>query len=304
MPDTNFAVVDGYSSTLTKTPLKNLNDLVFAANEGSYLVGVAAALKTKAKHVGFVGGVPGAVIGPFEAGYQAGVKSIDPSDQDRRHLPDPGPDRRHDGVREPGRWQGRGLGDVREGRRRRLPRGRQVRSRCLPGGRGRGRRQVGHRCGLRPVPHRAEGPAAAHPDLGAQARRHGGVRRDQVLRGQDPQAGLRQLRPQDATASATPPPAASWTTSSPRSTRRRTRSRAARSSFRPTPRRSSSTRGAGLRPAPHRQDWCPGDALTCRPGICRPDVRRDRDDGRRATGTSNIGRRPSSSGGSASASRA
>ena len=58
-PDTNFAVVDGYSTTLPKPPLKNLNDLVFAANEGSYLVGVAAALKTKAKHVGFVGGVPG-----------------------------------------------------------------------------------------------------------------------------------------------------------------------------------------------------------------------------------------------------
>jgi basic membrane protein A len=79
MPDTDFAVVDGYSSTLSKTPLKNLSDLVFAANEGSYLVGVAAALKTKVKHVGFVGGVPGAVIGPFEAGFEAGVKSVDPS---------------------------------------------------------------------------------------------------------------------------------------------------------------------------------------------------------------------------------
>jgi basic membrane protein A len=79
MPDTSFAVVDGYASTLPKTPLKNLADLSFSANEGSYLVGVAAALKTKAKHVGFVGGVPGAVIGPFEAGYRAGVASIDPS---------------------------------------------------------------------------------------------------------------------------------------------------------------------------------------------------------------------------------
>jgi basic membrane protein A len=79
MPETNFAVVDGYSTTLPKSPLKNLNDLVFSANEGSYLVGVAAALKTKAKHVGFVGGVPGAVIGPFEAGFESGVKSVDPS---------------------------------------------------------------------------------------------------------------------------------------------------------------------------------------------------------------------------------
>ena len=78
MPDTNFAVVDGYSTTLAKPALENLNDLVFAANEGAYLVGVAAALKSKAKHVGFVGGVPGDVIGPFEAGFKAGVKSIDP----------------------------------------------------------------------------------------------------------------------------------------------------------------------------------------------------------------------------------
>src|SRR4051794_40468232 len=79
MPDTSFAVVDGYSSTLAKPALKNLNDLVFAANEGSYLVGVAAALKTKAKHVGFVGGAPGAAIGPLRARYQARVKRGDPA---------------------------------------------------------------------------------------------------------------------------------------------------------------------------------------------------------------------------------
>jgi len=77
-PGTSFAVIDGFASTIPKTPLKNLSDLSFAANEGSYLVGVAAALKTKAKHVGFVGGVPGVVIGPFEAGYRAGVASVDP----------------------------------------------------------------------------------------------------------------------------------------------------------------------------------------------------------------------------------
>lgn len=78
-PKTDFAVIDGFSTTIPKAPLKNLSDLTFAANEGSYLVGVAAALKTKAKHVGFVGGVPGAVIGPFEAGFRSGVKSVDPS---------------------------------------------------------------------------------------------------------------------------------------------------------------------------------------------------------------------------------
>ena len=37
----------------------NVADLNFAANQGSFLVGVAAALKTETKHVGFVGGVDG-----------------------------------------------------------------------------------------------------------------------------------------------------------------------------------------------------------------------------------------------------
>jgi basic membrane protein A len=78
-PDTNFAVIDGYSTTIPKTPLKNLSDLVFSEEQGSYLVGVAAALKSKAKHVGFVGGTHGDLIKKFEAGYAAGVKSVDPS---------------------------------------------------------------------------------------------------------------------------------------------------------------------------------------------------------------------------------
>ena len=78
-PDTDFAVIDGYANALIKSPMDNLADLTFAANEGSYLVGVAAALKTEAKHVGFVGGVRGDLIKSFEAGYEAGVKSLDPS---------------------------------------------------------------------------------------------------------------------------------------------------------------------------------------------------------------------------------
>jgi basic membrane protein A len=78
-PKTNFAVIDGYSTTIPKAPLKNLSDLVFAEEQGSYLVGVAAALKSKAKHVGFVGGTHGDLIKKFEAGYSAGAKSVDPS---------------------------------------------------------------------------------------------------------------------------------------------------------------------------------------------------------------------------------
>ncbi len=80
-PDTKFAVVDGYSSFLNEKPLDNLSDLVFSEEQGSYLVGMAAALKTESDHVGFVGGTPGALIQKFEAGYTAGVKSVDPSIQ-------------------------------------------------------------------------------------------------------------------------------------------------------------------------------------------------------------------------------
>lgn len=77
-PNTKFAVIDGYSTTIA-TDAKNLSDLVFAENEGSYLVGVAAALTTKSKHVGFIGGTHGDLIKKFEAGYVAGVKSVDPA---------------------------------------------------------------------------------------------------------------------------------------------------------------------------------------------------------------------------------
>ncbi len=79
-PKTDFAVVDGYANFVNKPflSLKNLSDLVFSAEQSSYLVGVAAALKTKSKHVGFVGGIHGDLIKTFEAGYEAGVKSVDP----------------------------------------------------------------------------------------------------------------------------------------------------------------------------------------------------------------------------------
>jgi basic membrane protein A len=76
-PDISFGVIDGFDPDTTANA--NVAYLGFAENEGSYLVGVAAALKTKAKHIGFVGGVHNDLIKKFEAGYVAGAKSIDPS---------------------------------------------------------------------------------------------------------------------------------------------------------------------------------------------------------------------------------
>jgi basic membrane protein A len=83
-PDISFAVIDGYTSCgkvcgLPNDATDNMIDLTFAEEQGSYLVGVAAGLKTQSKHVGFVGGNTGPLITKFAAGYQAGVKSVDPA---------------------------------------------------------------------------------------------------------------------------------------------------------------------------------------------------------------------------------
>lgn len=75
-PETNFAVIDGFDPDSEANP--NVAYLGFAENEGSYLVGVAAALKSEANNIGFVGGVANDLIKKFEAGYVAGAKSVKP----------------------------------------------------------------------------------------------------------------------------------------------------------------------------------------------------------------------------------
>ncbi len=51
---------------------------MFAEEQGSFLVGAAAALKTKTDHIGFIGGVEVPLIQKFEAGYLAGAKEVNP----------------------------------------------------------------------------------------------------------------------------------------------------------------------------------------------------------------------------------
>ncbi|WP_432834983.1 BMP family lipoprotein [Dactylosporangium sp. CA-092794] len=68
-PSTKFAIVDG------ATAADNVADLTFAEEQGSYLVGVAAALKTKSGTVGFIGGCQVDLIKKFEAGFTAGAKA-------------------------------------------------------------------------------------------------------------------------------------------------------------------------------------------------------------------------------------
>ncbi|MFG2697459.1 BMP family protein [Kitasatospora sp. NPDC048407] len=74
-PNVKFAIVDSFSPEQPS----NVTSLTFSEEQGSYLAGVAAALKSKTKHVGFIGGVQSELIKKFEAGYVAGAKSVDPN---------------------------------------------------------------------------------------------------------------------------------------------------------------------------------------------------------------------------------
>ena len=82
-PDTRFAVIDGFADACTK-PDSNLLCIGFQEEQGSFLVGAAAALKTKSNTVGFVGGQEGDLIKKFQAGYEAGVKYI--ADRDGKKI--------------------------------------------------------------------------------------------------------------------------------------------------------------------------------------------------------------------------
>jgi basic membrane protein A len=81
-PQVKFAIVDDNT-----VELPNVTPLVFAEEQGSFLVGAAAALKTTACKVGFVGGVETPLIQKFEAGYIAGAKAVAPNIQvDAKYL--------------------------------------------------------------------------------------------------------------------------------------------------------------------------------------------------------------------------
>ena len=71
-PDTQFVIIDSVVN------LPNVQSIVFAEQEGSYLVGALAAMASKTGKVGFVGGMDIPLISKFECGYEQGVKYINP----------------------------------------------------------------------------------------------------------------------------------------------------------------------------------------------------------------------------------
>jgi basic membrane protein A len=81
-PGVRFACVDyapEFGPNGPKPMPSNVTGLAFRENEGAFLVGAAAGLLTRSRHVGFVGGMDIPLIHKFEAGYRAGVAAVCPS---------------------------------------------------------------------------------------------------------------------------------------------------------------------------------------------------------------------------------
>ena len=83
-PEVSFGVIDSAMLDFSQDPPvpygDNIAGLVFSEEQGSFLVGAAAALKSTTGTIGFIGGVSGVggLIEKFEAGYIAGAKAVNP----------------------------------------------------------------------------------------------------------------------------------------------------------------------------------------------------------------------------------
>ena len=71
-PNKTFAIIDNVID------LPNVVSISFKANEGSFLVGVLAGKATRTNKVGFIGGTNIPLIERYEAGFIAGVMSVNP----------------------------------------------------------------------------------------------------------------------------------------------------------------------------------------------------------------------------------
>ena len=70
-PNVKFSIID-----VNWLNQPNLRQYAFKEHEGSYLVGIAAAMASKTGKVGFVGGMDIPLIRKFACGYVQGVKSV------------------------------------------------------------------------------------------------------------------------------------------------------------------------------------------------------------------------------------
>jgi basic membrane protein A len=82
-PDAKFLLIDSPLLDPQGRPyqLPNVRTIVFREEEGSFLVGALAALASRTKKLGFVGGMEIPLIKKFEGGYKAGARAVAPAAQ-------------------------------------------------------------------------------------------------------------------------------------------------------------------------------------------------------------------------------
>jgi basic membrane protein A len=106
-PNTRYALI------ASSVDAPNVTGLTFSEEQGSYLVGAAAALKSKTGHIGFVGGVEDPTTKVFQAGYDAGARAIKPDIKiDARYVTQP-PD--FSGFKDPAKGREIALGMYQSG---------------------------------------------------------------------------------------------------------------------------------------------------------------------------------------------
>lgn len=71
-PKTQFAIIDAVVN------LPNVQSITFKEHEGSFLVGVMAAMASKSGKVGFVGGMDIPLIRRFQCGFEQGARHANP----------------------------------------------------------------------------------------------------------------------------------------------------------------------------------------------------------------------------------
>ncbi|MXX88628.1 MAG: BMP family ABC transporter substrate-binding protein [Boseongicola sp. SB0677_bin_26] len=71
-PDTSFVLID------MVVDLPNVRSVIFQEHEGSYLVGMLAAMASESNTVGFIGGMDVPLIRHFGCGYAQGAKAVNP----------------------------------------------------------------------------------------------------------------------------------------------------------------------------------------------------------------------------------
>ena len=72
-PNTHFTIID----SVVKLP--NVQSVVFREQEGSFLVGMLAAMASKTGKVGFVGGMDIPLVRKFQCGFEQGIKYANPN---------------------------------------------------------------------------------------------------------------------------------------------------------------------------------------------------------------------------------